>query len=551
MKKLYTIWLLGLTVMISSCSDFLEVDPIAAETESNFFDTPENAVYAVNACYDLIGMTEGPGPDDQWLTHNYEWFFGDLLSDDSEKGSTEADFTEIQDIVEWRTTTDNPIIVSLWIKCYDGIYRANNVLFQLENSELDEDLLNRLKGEASFIRGYFYFYLVKVFGGVPVFTTPVTPDQFGKIERATYHEAFEQVISDFKAAVELLPERSAYDATDLGRATKGAARTFLARALMYQIGMDAQSTATWQDVYDQTNAVIASNEYSLVSNYATIFEMEGENNSESIFELQMEVGSTGTAPGKTGTNSNQFQGNRMDWGWGFNNPTINLFEAFEEGDPRLSCSLYGESINGGVVHGVAQEFDLSQQMTPYLNRKAALEPGYRPSNSTSSPANIRKARYSEVLLMQAEASYHLNDVATARLMLNEVRERARISTYPKGAVEGELTYMPTGFSGNLPDITSAGQELLQDIYHERRVELAVEGFRFWDLVRTGQYLDVLDIKKETFTVSDGSALRYESVDLRGNCLAKCIDGPNGNKVPLLPIPLSEVQDWGLQQNNGY
>ena len=550
MKKLiYIFFAFGL--MLASCEDFLEVNPIAQETEESFFNTPENAIYAVNACYDIIGMTEGPGPDGQWLSHNYDFFFGDFLSDDAEKGSKEADFQELQEMIEWRVTSGSGVLESLWIKCYDGIYRCNSVLKQLTNSELDEALKTRLEGEAHFVRGYFYAYLVKVYGGVPVFTEPLTPEEFGTIQRATYHETFEQAVADFKIAVDKLPEKSGYDASDLGRATKGAARAFLARTLMYQIGMDAEASVSWEDVYAQTSAIINSGEYQLVSNYATIFEMEGENNSESIFELQFVEGTTGDAPEKTGTNFHQFQGNRTDWGWGFNNPSVNLYEAFEANDPRLSCTAYGADINEGIVHGVKREYDFTEQMTPFLNRKAAMEPAYRPSIGKSSPGNVRKARYAEVLLTHAEAAFHTSKEGEAKEMLNMIRERARNSSYAKGWTEGSADYTPTGFSGNLPDISASGQDLLEAIWQERRVELAMEAHRFWDLVRTGRYLDALDLKKETFKTSDGTALRYENIDLRGNCLEKCIDGASGNKVPLLPIPLREVEDWGITQNVGY
>ena len=550
MKKLVYIFLV-FGVLLSSCNDFLEIDPIARETEESFFETPENAIYAVNACYDIIGMTEGPGPDGQWLSHNYEFFFGDFLSDDAEKGSKEADFQELQEMIEWRVTSGSGVLESLWIKCYDGIYRTNSVLKQLASSSLDEALKTRLEGEAYFIRGYFYFYLVKVYGGVPLLTEPLTPSEFGTLQRASYHETFEQAIADFKAAIDRLPEKSGYDSSEKGRATKGAARTYLARTLMYQIGMDSESATSWDDVFQQTSAVISSNEYQLVSNYATIFEMEGENNNESIFELQMLEGTTDNAPQKTGTNFNQFQGNRKDWGWGFNNPSGNLFASFETNDPRLSSTVYGATFNNGIIHGIKQEYDFTEQMSPYLNRKAALEPAFRPSISKSSAANVRKARYAEVLLMHAEAAYHKGDEGTARQMLEMIRDRARNSTFAKGYTEGSLDYTPTGFSNNLPEINSSGQDLLNDIWHERRVELAMEAHRFWDLVRTGRYLDALDTKKNTFKTSDGTAFRYENIDLRGNCLEKSIDGPNGNKVPLMPIPLREVEDWDLAQNNGY
>lgn len=544
-----TLYILIIFMSLSwGCSDFLDIDPIARETEESFFSTPENAIYAVNACYDIIGMTEGPGPDGQWLTHNYEFFFGDILSDDSEKGSKESDFVEIQHLAEWRATTSNTIIESVWIKCYDGIYRTNNVLKQLENSTLDVEIADRLKGEAKFLRGYFYFYLVKLFGGVPLIDYPLSPSEFGTLTRATYHETFEFAINDFKEAITLLPNRSGYGATEIGRATKGAARAYAARALSYQIGMDNESTATWQDVMDQTSKIISSGEYALVSNFASIFEMEGENNRESIFELQFIQGTTENAPEKTGTNFHQFQGNRKDWGWGFNNPTIDLTEAFDADDPRLSTTVYGPSFNGGVVHGVKRDYDLTEQMTPFLNRKAALEPAARPTLSKSSAANVRKIRYAEIILLHAEAAAELGQTGEAQEKLEMIRSRARESTFAKGYVEGSLDYTPT--TASIPEITATGTELLEAIYNERRVELAMEALRFWDLVRTGKYLDILD-KKQTFKTSDGSTLRYESVNLRGNCTEKSIDGPNGHIVPLFPIPLRESEDWGLTQNKGY
>ena len=534
--------------LLVGCSDFLEVDPIAQETEENFFEDPENAVYAINAIYDVVAMYEGPGPDFQWLTHNYEFFYGDMLSDDSEKGSLVADIQEIQEIIEWRSTPGNSVVESTWIKMYDGIYRANNALKQLETSSLNEDLRTRLMGEAYFLRGYFYFYLVKVYGGVPVITTPVTPSEYGNIPRASYHESFEQVASDFSKAVDRLPLR--YEATNLGRATKGAARTFLARTYMYQKGMDSEASVTWQDVYDQTKAVINSGQYSLISNYAVTIEWEGQNQSGSIFELQLLEGNTGNQPEKVGSNFHQFQGNRQDWGWGFNNPTQLLFDAFEPEDPRLSTTVYGPTYNNGVVHAVKRDYNINEQGTEYLNRKAALQPVYRPALNKSSGKNLNKARYAEVLLMHAEAAYHLGMESEARAMLEMVRSRARNSTFAKGFNEGSLDYPSTGFSNNLPEVTASGENLLEAIWHERRVELAMEALRYWDLVRTGRYMDALKNIKNNVTNPGSEELKYSNVDLIGNAQSKSIQGPNG-PVPLLPIPLREQQDWNLEQNPGY
>lgn len=552
MKKMKYIIPFFLGMVAMGCSDFLEVDPINTQSEANFFNEPENAILAVNGCYDLIGTSEGPGPDGNWMAHNYEFFFGDMLSDDSEKGSTEGDFSAIQEMILWDAKANNGVLESVWIKCYDGISRCNTALERLGSSTLDEKLRDRLMGEVYFIRGYWNFYLSRVFGGVPVFTSSVKPSQFGSTSRATLHETYLQVESDFKAAIQRLPKRSGYSSVDMGRATEGAARLYLSRLYMYMIGTDIENTTIgWQQVYDQTKAIIESGEYRLVANYATIWEPMGENNAESIFELQMLEGSSSNAPRKTGENINQFTANRKDWGWGFNNPTNDLFDTFEDQDPRLSVTVYGESYNSGIMGGKKWEYDLTEQMTPYLSRKFALMPGERPNLTKSSSYNWRLARYAEVLLNHAEAAYHLNRQGEARDMINLIRERARTSTYARGFNEGSLDFPLTGYTNNLPAVTVSGEALLQAIYHERRVELATESLRYWDLVRTGRYLQALQKKKDTFMNSTGTTLRYQNFDLVGNCNDRSIDGPNGNKVPLLPIPMREVIDWSLKQNKGY
>lgn len=509
---------------LASCSDFLDVEPVATETEENFFNDEQNAIYALNACYDVLAWDEGDK-----ATHNYEFIFGDVLSDDAEKGSMESDFPEIQEMKEWRTTSTNGVTSGLWNNMFTGIHRCNVVIKNIEGGSIDEALKTRLMGEARFLRAYYYFYLVKVFGGVPLFTEPVKPSEFGTTPRGSISETYAQIEEDFNYAISALPEKNAYDVSDMGRATKGAATAFLARAIMYQLGTDNLNNHTWQEVYDLTNSVISSGQYSLAPNYATIYEMEGENGPGSIFEVQCASVKVDWGPGKGGTTASVFQGNRGDWGWGFNNPTQNFVDAFEADDPRLACSAYGD---GAVVHGVALSIDLAENMTGYLNRKAALEPAFRPSSSKDSPANIRKFRFADIILMNAEAAYHIGNEDVARNRVNMIRERARNSTRPKGFSEGSLSYESTGASNLLPDITAAGDALLDAILHERRVELGMESLRFWDLVRTGRYISSLPS------------------EFQAGCQSHSIQG-SVNLIPVLPIPINEEQTFGLAQNPGY
>ncbi|WP_171036484.1 RagB/SusD family nutrient uptake outer membrane protein [Dyadobacter sediminis] len=531
MKKYKVLGLiLTATMLLQGCNDFLDKEPLGRETDTNYFSDSTNTLLAINAAYDAASYDEGNDGLGNYLPHNYEWMFGDVLSDDAEKGSTPSDFLDIQYIKEWRALPTNGPVSGVWGNLWIGIYRSNWVLKNIETAPISETLKNRVKGEAHFLRGYYYFYLARLFGGMPLFSEPVKTSEYSATKRSTLAETYAFIEADLEQAIQLLPEKNQYTAVDLGRATKGAARGYLARAIMYQLGMDNTNNHTWQEVYDLTNAISQSGQYGLTANYAAIFDEEGENNIESIFEVQAKESGQTWGTIKTGTTNNVIQNNRSTWGWGFNNPTVSLASAFEANDPRKAMTLYG---NNDVLFGVVQKVSYpDENMTGFLNRKAAI---VQPAQASASGQNIRKMRYAEVLLMKAEAAAHIGNETEARTAVNMIRQRARKSTLPKGSKVGTSTYDPTNIpAAALPDITSAvtGQALLQAILHERRVELGMEQLRFWDQVRTGTYMNSL------------------SGDIKTRAMAHSIPG-SVNPVPVLPIPLNEVQTWGLQQNPGY
>ncbi len=538
-------------ISLSGCNDFLDLKPQGSENSDNFFLQKENAVRAVNGIYDQLQLDEGAGPDGQWMAHHHDWFIGDVISDDAEKGSNDGDYLEFRDLVGWDLKSSQSMSSSFWIHGFWGVSRANYVLESLPKVTWDPKLRDRLTGEALFLRGYFYWYLVRIYGGVPIFTSSVKPSDFGTVKRASINEVYTQIAADLTQAAELLPEKSQYGASDMGRATKGAAKALLARIYMYQIGTDKDSKTTWQQVYDLTNAVISSGEYSLMSNYAKLWETENDNSEESVFEIQFGIGSSDLAPASIGTNFYNFQGNRKDdSGWGFNNPTKDLVAAYDATDPRLSCVIYGETYNNGILYGKKRKYDRKEQGTNWLNRKAALP--VKPAQAKAADRNIKIIRYADVLLMNAEAAYYLNKPAEAQAKVNQVRQRARNSTYCMGYAEGKMDYSAAPASVNLPNITSTGAQLLQDIWKERRLELAMEQLRFYDLVRTGRFFDVMNVEKDQKR-ADGQPYsdQYRYANIKANALTKTIDGPNGNKVPLLPLPQTEVQAWGMEQNPGY
>ena len=552
MKKItFYILTVALATSLVGCSKFLDIKPQGAENSDNFFLQKENAVRAVNGIYDQLQLDEGASPDGQWMAHHHDWFVGDINSDDAEKGSNDGDYLEFRDLVNWDLKSTQSMSSSFWIHGFWGVSRANYVLENLPNVTWDPTLRDRLTGEALFLRGYFYWYLVRLYGGVPVFTTSVSPSDFGSAKRATLNEVYAQISKDLLQSIELLPEKSQYGASDMGRATKGAARSLLARIYMYQIGTDKDNTTTWQQVYNLTNAVITSGEYNLMANYAKLLETENKNNEESVFEIQFGVGSSDLAPASIGNNFYNFQGNRKDdSGWGFNNPTNDLVAAYDPTDPRLSCIIYGETYNNGILYGVKKKYDRKEQGTNWLNRKAALP--VKPALAKASDRNIKIIRYADVLLMNAEAAYNIGNVAAAQDKVNMVRARARNSSYCMGYAETKMDYSAAPASINLPNITSTGTQLQQDIWKERRLELAMEQLRFYDLVRTGRFYDIMDAEKDQKRAPGQpyeSLYRYSGI--KANALTKSIDGPNGNKVPLLPIPQTEVQAWGMEQNPGY
>lgn len=529
MKTLtYYVLFFSFLLAANGCTkDILEKTPQTVQTPEIFYEDSTQAILGINAIYDAASWEQGPGAGS-----NLPWMYGDLLSDDAEKGSTPGDFVQLQEMKEWRANPATSPARDTYYNMYQAIFRANTSIQNLQNATWNSPYKQRLLGEAYFLRGYCYFYLLRIFGGMPLFTQPLSTNQFGTATRATFAETARFIENDFMRADSVLPGKSGYSGSNVGRATRGAAEAYLARLNMYEIGTDNSHGHTWQQVYNLTNRIISSNEYSLLPNYAAIFQQENENNIESVYEIQYTETSSSWGPVNTGTTNNVFQNNRNTWGWGFNNPTQNLASAFETNDPRKPNTMY---TTGDVIVGIKQVIPYPQaNYTGYLNSKAALP---APNTASAAGQNIRQVRYADVLLMNAEAAAHVGNEPRAITNLNIIRARARNATLPKGSIIANATaYAPANTpQGALPDISSAvtGQNLLNAIYHERRVELGMEALRFWDMVRTGTYFSSLP------------------ADIRARAMTHSITSGVVNPVPVLPLPLTEVQSWGLQQNPGY
>jgi hypothetical protein len=494
--------LLPALLLLPGCQkDFLERKPLVGATEENFYRTPEDAVAAVNAAYATLQFELSPAG-------HFRWFWGDIMSDDAIKGgSGDNDVNDLLQLETFKGPVNTDLLESEWSADYEGIYRANVVLERVPAIQMDPVLKARILGEARFIRAWYFYNLNAMFGGVPKADRVLAPSEYN-LPRASEAEIWELVESDLQRAIADLPQRSAYTPADLGRITKGAAQALLLKTLLWQ--------KKWAQAQTVAEALIADNQYQLVADYGSIFTTAGENNSESVFEIQYmnaSGGNWGKNNANEGTFTNVFQRARGQFeGFGFNIPTEDFVqEFFKEGfeDPRLKFTVFREGDamgdRGVFTKDATGGFPHKYYPRKYFSNKSEEAPFGDPNPNGGS--NDRVIRYADVLLMHAEAAYHNGNEPAARQSLNAVRARARGNN-----------------SGVLPNINAAGQALLDAIYRERRLELGLEGHRFFDLVRTGRGQSALG----PLGYVEGVHNRY-------------------------PIPLSQIQATNgvLEQNPGY
>lgn len=488
--------LTGLLFIVFGCSEeFLDRPPTAQITSGTY---PANQTDAINALHAAYGSMRS------WQYNCGGFPILDILSDEGRKGSNPGDGANLNlyDSFNHDPTDENPR--RWWATLYQAIRRANFVIESVPDvPNMDPELKERVIAEARFLRGYHYSVLIRAFGDV-VIVTKSGVDYSDKRGRSPAAEVWNEIVfPDLEFAADNLPLKSEYADEDLGRATKGAAQAILAR--MYLFVRDFAKA--------EINAlgVINSGEYALEPNFEDAFSVDVVFGQESIFE----IGANGRNRAAEGGHQwAETQGVRGDpsRGWGFNRPSYETILSFED-DPRLDGSVIflGEVLDGIPIFGddatPDTTYDDQNNITeiecynqkvwsPYVLEKSSYD------------VNRKIVRYADVLLMAAEALNENGKSAQALPYLNEVRSRAR--------------------GGNidlLPDITITDQSTLRDIiFNERGRELAFEGLRYWDLIRTGRAIEIL--------------------------------GPMGfqeGKHELFPIPLTEIDNSNgrIQQNPGY
>ncbi len=480
--------LIMMLLVLSSCGDdFVERDPVYAIDSESYFNSADDYNNALIAAYDLLQSTY------------LNVMLGEIASDNTlAGGESPTDVIGIQQIDDMIQTPVNAQLKNIWDWMYAGVNRANYIIEFKDKTDFEGK--NQILAEAYFLRAYYNFELVKWFGPIPIKENSrfEVGDEL-TIPRSPVSEVYALIESDLQYAVENLAETP----PQVGRAGKNAARALLGKAYLYQDKFPEAAA-----VLDQ---VIDSGQYSLVDDYGQIFESEGENGTESVFEIQytdaegagfecLQCSEGNIAVGFNGIRN--YNGPVFDSGFSFNIPTAEAYNAYEVGDNRRDVAILdivAWAEDTGATYGEGNEH------TGYYNRKYIARKGDANigDQNLTNPNNYRAIRFAGVLLMAAEANSRGGiDEDKARTYLNRVRRRA--------------------FGDTDHDISASGSALTDFILAERRLELMGEGQRFFDLVRTGK--------------AQGIILGFKA-----------------DKNEVFPIPFEEIQfsNGNWEQNKGY
>lgn len=500
---------------LTSCN--LDEPTYAKTTSKNFYKTQSQVEEALTGAYLQLRTT--------WNEYALNFYFvGDCSTDDALKGSSDGDRAEVMELQNFTVYTTNGEVGRRWEILYRLINRCNEVIAYAPTATGDKTLLKRYENEAKALRAFGYYSLVTTFGGVPLLTQPMTPTEILKVPRASKEDIYAQIIQDLTDASEL-PAKKEYSEAEQYHATRGFAKTMLAKTYMF-LGDYVNAEKVLHDIVE------VDGDYALLPDYGMNWRKEYENSSESVFELPNKIQDKSIA---TGTNVPHYFTSRDVTGYqgyGFHVPTTDLFNAFDKDDPRQT---YVFTRTGDRYIGDAQPQDNHQSATGFHDYKmtvpAADKQGY---DVWMISYNIRMIRYADVLLLYAEALNENGKPQEALHYLNMIRQRAR-NTSPMDPRKDMQAYVPPTTSASLPDITTTNKdELRRAIWHERRVELAMEGWRRDDLMRQHRFGEVMRAYAAKYNVQKGRAF-------------------DDNRDYLLPIPQGEIDKSNnvLTQNPGY
>jgi len=470
MKKIF---LAAISIaFFAACSkSFLERSPIDEQTEESFYKTPEQALQALVAVYNQLEIGD----------YDNIHLVSEIASDDCFGGGGTSDLTWKQ----WdRFEASSNMNLTLWQKYYTGIYRANVLLSKIDNVNWGSDttLKTHYIAEARFLRAYFYFDLVRFFGNIPLTTKPLTPSELG-VAQSTPAEVYALIAEDLQYAADNLPATpyASISSSDYGRVNKWAAASLIGRVYLYYTGYynqaDLAGVITKAQAINYLDNVINNGGYGLVANFANLWQSAltnfvGEDNKETVWSIKFTYKGLG--------NWNQHNGNRMQVdiairnqvldpyykGWGAGTVNSSLWNAYDNNDTRRGATIISIENENLTAYSLGDQSQYTgyfwKKYTP-MNAGNAVEMGgdFQIDNYYDDVV----IRYADVLLMAAELNLDGN-LAKAQDYYNQVRDRAFQSTSYRKTLTND----------------AAGKTL---IMNERRLELALEGQRYWDLLRQG------------------------------------------------------------------
>jgi hypothetical protein len=537
------IYIISLMLVISSCSEsFLDTEPLAQKVNKNFYKNAEDIELALNGIYASMYIEE-------WSEPFHAFIISEFMSDQRFPGGG-ADDASVQNIAQFQKGGQD-LFLGPWSSNYQGIYRANMLLESLEQIEGSVELKSKAEAEARFLRAYFYFELVKMFGNVPLLTITAPQD----LPKATTEELYAQIATDLKIAIEKLPE-TAYSSANLGRTTKWAAQGYMARVFLFYTGKFNKTSMPLVDGGEITKANVVTyidecvlkSGHQLMPDFRNLWSYSESNvdykyavdnslvwlgeegaNKETMFSLRYSI----NANWDIGTTWNNLYLCYLGWraqqelpfgeGWGFGPVNSQFFNEWEEADVRKRASVCdvvdpNEGVNYTSESGQYHETNLWQKKYMPTTKKDAKgdivnisnilygssETSYMLNNATE----LVYLRFADVLLMGAELGS-----SKAQQYLDDIRTRAGLTSVP---------------------VT------LDAIKKERSHELAFEGIRYYDLMRWGDLESALAKVKDVDITNAGTATKFTKTYRKET---------NG----FLPIPESQVNlsNGMLLQNNGW
>lgn len=440
--KLKIAFTIAAALSVTACKEkFLDLAPLSSASTATFFKTQNDMITAINGAYATLQAAGQYG--------NY-YILGEIPSDNTTPVLS-GSVTDQDEFDKFYIRTTNPVLLARWNDGYRGIYRTNAILDRIDAVPMNDALKARIVGEAKFLRSLMYFNLVRVFGGVPLVLKEILdPAEGYTYERAAVSDVYAQIIKDLTDAQQALPD--SYPSTDVGRATRGAVKVLLGKVYL--------TNKQYTEAAAKLKEVIDSGIYDLLPTYAAVFNPANKNSKESIFDVQYKKGLVpreGSGFGNTFAPENSGNAVIQFGGGGNNRPTPDMETAYETGDTRKNVSM-ATSYTNAQGNKVDYYFVKKYLDTPVV--------------SGDSDDNWPVLRYADVLLMYAEALNETGQTTQALPFLNRIRTRA----------------------GLAPTTITSQADMRLAIEKERRVELAFEGHRWFDLVRTGRALPVLQAK---------------------------------------------------------